>query len=100
GLKKQRELEDRLLAPSNPDFQLAERQVELARAGLAQTEVVAPASGTILDVLAHPGEVGSGPLLQMGDLSAMIVTAEVYQSDVGRLRVGGFSRIAAFCDRD
>jgi len=88
GLEKQRKLEDKLLEPSNPDFQLADRQVDLAKAGLAQTEVVAPSSGTILDVLAHAGEVGSGPLLQMGDLSAMVVKAEVYQTDVGRLHVG------------
>jgi HlyD family secretion protein len=88
GLKEQRALEDKLLEPTNPDFQLADRQVDLAKAGLAQTEIVAPAAGTILDVLAHAGEVGSGPLLQMGDLSAMVVKAEVYQTDVGRIHAG------------
>ena len=88
GFAKQRGLEDEQLAPSNPEYQLADRQIELARAGLAQTEVTAPRAGTVLDVLAHAGEVGSGPLLRMGDLSAMVVVAEVYQTDVARLRIG------------
>ena len=42
----------------------------------------------MLEVLAHAGEVGSGPLLTLGDLSAMAAVAEVYQSDVPRLTVG------------
>ena len=88
GLAKQRALEDKQLEPSNPEFQLVDRQIELAKAGLAQTEVIAPRDGTILDVMAHAGEVGSGPLLRMGDLSAMVVVAEVYQTDVPRLTVG------------
>jgi HlyD family secretion protein len=88
GLAKQRELEDKQLAPSNPEFQIADRQIDLAKAALAQTEVLAPRDGTILDVLARAGEVGSGPLLRMGDLGAMVVVAEVYQTDVPRLRVG------------
>lgn len=93
-LVKQRALEDKQLDPSNPEFQLVDRQIELAKAGLAQTEVVAPRAGTVLDVLAHAGEVGSGPLLRMGDLSAMVVVAEVYQTDVTRLRVGDRATVA------
>ena len=38
--------------------------------------------------MAHAGEVSSGPLLAMGDLSAMVATAEVFQSDIPRLRPG------------
>jgi HlyD family secretion protein len=38
--------------------------------------------------MAHAGEVSSGPLLAMGDLSAMVATAEVFQADVPRLRTG------------
>lgn len=93
-LDKQRALEDKQLDPSTPEFQLVDRQIELAKAALAQTEVVAPRAGTVLDVLAHAGEVGSGPLLRMGDLSAMVVTAEVYQTDVTRVRVGDRASVA------
>jgi HlyD family secretion protein len=38
--------------------------------------------------MAHAGEVSSGPLLAMGDLSAMVATAEVFQTDIPRLRTG------------
>ena len=39
-------------------------------------------------MLAHPGELSSGALLEMGDVSSMIARAEVYQSDVPRIRPG------------
>ncbi len=37
-------------------------------------------------ILAHPGEISSGALLMMGDVSSMVAKAEVYQSDVPRIR--------------
>jgi HlyD family secretion protein len=85
---KQRELEDKELDDKNPDLQILDRQIELARQGLAQTEARAPQGGQILELMSHAGEVSSGPLLVMGDLSAMAATAEVYQSDVPRLSIG------------
>lgn len=88
-------LEDRQTALSdppgpddNPEFLLPDAQIALAEAALEQTQVVAPRAGRILDVIAHPGEVGTGQLLVMGDLSAMIAVAEVFQSDVLRVKVG------------
>jgi HlyD family secretion protein len=39
-------------------------------------------------VVAHVGEMRTGPLLYMGDLSAMTAVAEVYQSDVPEVKVG------------
>jgi len=87
-VSKQRELEDRQLEDSNPEFQLADRQVDLAKAALADTVVTAPRAGRVLDVLAKAGEVGAGPLLLMGDLSSMSAVAEVFQSDAPRIRVG------------
>src|SRR4029077_10903230 len=44
--------------------------------------------GRILHIVAHPGELSAGTLLEMGDVSSMVATAEVYQSDVPRIRVG------------
>jgi HlyD family secretion protein len=85
---RQRKLEDEELGDSTPDVALLDRQIELARTGVSQTEVTAPTGGRILAVLAHAGEVSSGPLLELGDLSVMVATAEVYQADVPRLRVG------------
>jgi HlyD family secretion protein len=85
---KQRKLEDGELGDEGPDVTLLDRQIDLARAGLSQTEVKAPAGGRILEILAHAGEVSGGPLLELGDLSVMVATAEVYQSDVPLLKVG------------
>lgn len=86
--KDQRELEDSELGDKGPDVDLLDRQIDLARAGLSQTEVRAPVGGRILELLAHAGEVSSGPFLEMGDLSVMVATAEVYQADVPRLKIG------------
>ena len=85
---RQRKLEDEELGEKSPDLDVLDRQIELARAGVAQTEVHAPGAGQVLEVLAHAGEVGSGPLLTLGDVSAMAAIAEVFQSDVPRLTVG------------
>jgi HlyD family secretion protein len=85
---RQRKLEDEELGEKGPDLDLLDRQTDLARAGLAQTEVRAPLGGRVLELLAHAGEVSSGPLLALGDLSAMVATAEVFQSDIPRLRTG------------
>ena len=85
---RQRNLEDEELGDKSPDLDLLDRQIELARAGLAQTEVHAPGGGQVLEVAAHAGEIGSGPLFTMGDLTAMAAIAEVFQSDVTRLTIG------------
>ncbi|MBV8310586.1 MAG: HlyD family efflux transporter periplasmic adaptor subunit [Planctomycetaceae bacterium] len=85
---RQRELEDEELGEKGPDLDLLDRQMDVARAELAQTEVRAPLGGRVLELMAHAGEVSSGPLLAMGDLSAMVATAEVFQADIPRLRTG------------
>ncbi len=77
---------------------LLDRQIDLAVAGVAQTEVRAPSAGTVLEVLAHAGEVSSGPLLALGDLSAIVATAEVFQSDVPRLRLSDPATVSILGD--
>ena len=87
-LPRQRKLEDDELGDKSPDLVLLDREVDLARTGLIQTEVRAPSGGRVLELMARAGEVSSGPLLAMGDSSAMVATAEVFQSDIPRLRSG------------
>ncbi|WP_165247838.1 HlyD family efflux transporter periplasmic adaptor subunit [Paludisphaera soli] len=91
---EKRKLEDAQLGDENPDFQLAAAQVELAKAGLEQTQVVAPRAGKVLDVIGHAGEVGSGQLLVMGDVSALVAVAEVFQADVLRIKEGDAATVA------
>lgn len=85
---KLRSLEDRELADDGPGQELLDRQIDLAKGVLAETEIRSPISGHVLDVLAHVGEVSSGPLVLLGDDSAVVAKAEVYQSDVPRIQTG------------
>lgn len=72
----------------SPDDAILKAQVDLAEAGLGETEVRAPSAGRILRILSRAGEISSGSLLLMGDVSSMVAKAEVYQSDVLRIRPG------------
>jgi HlyD family secretion protein len=64
------------------------RQIELADARARKLTLLAPAKGRILNVLVKPGEqVGAGPILSMGDTSTMRVVAEVYETDISRVRL-------------
>jgi HlyD family secretion protein len=78
------------------DVQLAEARVAGAEALLAKAEadarlsrVVAPVDGTILRIFARPGDqVGSDGLMEMADLTRLDVVADVFETDLPRVRVG------------
>lgn len=83
------------------DLALAEARVEMAAAALAKAEadaelsrVRAPIAGTILRIFARPGDqVGGDGLMEMADLTRMEVVADVFETDVPRLRVGATAEI-------
>ncbi len=77
----------------NPETASLDAAIALAEAGLRDTEILAPGPGRILRVLAHPGEVSAGSLLEMGDVSSMVARAEVYQSDVPRIQPGDAAEV-------
>jgi HlyD family secretion protein len=87
-IARRRAVEDRQLVDSGPDIDVLERQIDLARAALDVTTVHAPTAGRVLEIPAHAGEVSTGPLLVIGDLSTMVAIAEVYQADVPEIRLG------------
>jgi HlyD family secretion protein len=87
-LARQRKLEDEQASDDTPERDVLDRQVELARAELAQSEVRAPAPGRVLKREARAGEVSAGPLLILGDVRVMVARAEVFQSDVLDVEVG------------
>lgn len=68
----------------------ARQNLNLAEAQLERTIIRAPQSGRILRILTLAGEaIGQdGSVLDMGDTSQMFVVAEVYETDVGLVRVG------------
>jgi HlyD family secretion protein len=71
-----------------------ERSVALAQARAERMTLRAPIDGRILNILTKPGEnVGSGPILTMGDTSRMRAVAEVYETDIGRVQIGQMATI-------
>jgi HlyD family secretion protein len=95
-LTQQRKLLDSLQQVRIQDVEVAQRRVELARTtvDLARVElnhnrIQAPAYGTVLEIHAYPGEsVADQGILDLGNLRNMYVIAEVYISDVPRVRTG------------
>lgn len=90
-----------------------ETSISIARAELAmaedayeKTRIRAPFDGTVLDVIAHLGEVASpgsmSPLVLFGDISGLRVRAEVEERDVAKVRVGQkvVVKADAFPDRE
>ncbi len=64
------------------------QQIALAEARAGKLTLVAPISGRILNILVKPGEqVGTGAILSMGDTTTMRVVAEVYETDIARVRL-------------
>jgi HlyD family secretion protein len=97
------------------DQQMADNQVRLAKAAMENTRtsvpiksltarlavahaqlrrmtIIAPIDGRVLNIQAHPGEQvgqpGDKPILSIGGTERMRVVAEVYETDVVRIRIG------------
>lgn len=69
----------------------AAQALALAEAQLALTVVRSPQAGQVLEIRAYPGEAvspGGGPILSLGDTRQMYVVTEVYETDIGRVRLG------------
>ena len=81
---------------AQPDVTVAERNLAAAAANLARAEldlaralVVAPISGTVLEVIARPGgKPGTEGILTMGDLGRMRAEAEIWQDRIGLVQPG------------
>jgi HlyD family secretion protein len=68
-----------------PVDSLAEN-LKIAERRLEATQIKAPVAGQILKVIGHEGDtIGNLPILQLADTSAMVVSAEVYETDVQQL---------------
>lgn len=60
-----------------------------AKADLAEAYIRTPIAGRILDIYAKPGEVvGTAGIADLGQTNQMQVVAEVYQTDVSKIREG------------
>ncbi|WP_218080742.1 HlyD family efflux transporter periplasmic adaptor subunit [Anthocerotibacter panamensis] len=64
-------------------------QVLVAQADLELTYVRAPIDGQILKVQTNPGEVvDQGGIVKLGQTKRMFTVAEVYESDIAKIRLG------------
>ncbi len=78
------------------DIEVAEQEVtraianlNKASADLAQTQVIATQGGTVLEILTREGEtVTNQGIVEVGQIDWMYATAEVYESDIKRVKVG------------
>ncbi len=67
----------------------AQAAVRQAQAELVQAYVRAPIAGAILKVHARAGEVpGAKGIVEMGQTNQMVAVAEIYESDIAKVRVG------------
>jgi HlyD family secretion protein len=70
-----------------PVDSLAEN-LKIAERRLDATLVKAPVAGQVLKVIGHDGEAtGAQPIFQLADIGAMVVIAEVYETDIQALDV-------------
>jgi HlyD family secretion protein len=64
----------------------AAESLKIAERTLEATLVKAPVAGQILKVIGHEGDItGTQPIFQLADTSAMVVIAEVYETDIQQL---------------
>lgn len=74
----------------------ARQNLNLAQAKLDRTLIRAPRDGRVLRVITHSGEtIGEQGILDLGNTSQMDVVAEVYESDVGLVKVGQTATITS-----
>lgn len=71
-------------------------QLRKTEADLVNTELRAPIAGTVLRLHARVGErPGDSGILELGASDRMEAVAEVYESDIGRIRRGQTARITS-----
>jgi RND family efflux transporter MFP subunit len=97
-------------AAMQTDVEKAQGQLEIAKAEMRpiqqrieQARVRSPIDGTILEVLAHPGEaiLGNGGLVKVADLSKLVAEVDVNEADLQKVRLNQKVEVVseAFADR-
>ena len=72
---------------------VARASLARARAELVRARITSPVSALVVDVHARPGErIGPEGLLELARVDRMYAIAEVYETDVGRVRAGQRAR--------
>jgi HlyD family secretion protein len=73
-----------------------ERQIASAEIRAKRMTLYGPCDCRVLNIRVKPGEeVGTGPVLVVGDTERMRAVAEVYETDISRVRVGQLAEISS-----
>ncbi len=71
------------------NLQEAKAELRKVRTDLAKSQLLAPINGLVLRINTHPGErPGDAGILEIGANNQMEAVAEVYESDIDRVRLG------------
>jgi RND family efflux transporter MFP subunit len=81
-------------------FGLSQRQVNRLKSSSqisSEVSLPAPGTGTVIARAANPGEVveANKEILRIADLSSVWVVGQVYEKDLGRIRIGSGASITA-----
>lgn len=74
---------------SEADISVARARLARQEKEMARSQIVSPSAGKVLAINARPGErIDTEGILELGNVARMYAIAEVYETDVSRLRVG------------
>ena len=68
----------------------AQIDLDSAKQALAQTQLTAPYTSTVTDIMVNEGELagGGGPLASVADLTLLEISADIDEIDVANVQVG------------
>jgi HlyD family secretion protein len=94
-LESMRDVPDTDIHLAEADLAEAEANEQRTRSDFEASTIYAPADGRVLRINAREGEeVGLSGLLDIARNGSMFVLAEVYETDIGRVRVGQHAKIS------
>ncbi len=82
-------------AQTSAQVQSLSRNLELAEARLERTIIRAPQSGQVLRIDTRAGETIDGGIIQLANTDQMMVVAEIYETDIGRVQLGQSAQITS-----
>jgi len=78
------------------EIEVAKARLAVARTQLERTSIKSPFKGRVLKIMAYPGEfVGVEGLLELGRVDKMYAVAEVYETDIRRVKIGQAATITS-----
>lgn len=84
------------IATAEAEIDSAQATAEKIKAELAQAYVLAPKAGRILEINTRSGEIVSNDgIVDLGQTDQMYTVAEVYQSDINKVRPGQRVRVSS-----